>query len=95
MRAEPFIPGNCSIVDAARRAYALQVVAIESFKKFAYVSQLPPETSLGEDLGISIEGRIRIVSHLRNAFGSQLTAPALAFPVTLEGLMRTIVPRAT
>lgn len=93
MDSAPLIPGDCSIADAVRRAYALQVVAIESSEKLAYVSQLRPKTRLGEDLGIPIEGRMRIVSCLRNAFGAQLAEPAATFPVTLGGLMRTIVPR--
>ena len=94
MKVDPCIPNNCSITEATLRAYALQVIASESLREFPEIASLPLETRLQEDLGICIEGRLRIVANLRNAFGYAWAAPDLVCLLTLGQLMQSIAPQA-
>ena len=93
MNIEPCIPKQCSIIEATYRAYALQVIASESARDFPDVAALPLDTRLEEDLGIPAAGRLRIMSRLRDAFGSKLTASELIQLATLGQLLQSLAPQ--
>ena len=85
---------NISVLDAAYQAYALRLVARESAHEFGALAHLSLETRLGEDLRLSAEARLKIMSGLRHAFSAQLPqAPALN-PETLGELLAGAVPHA-
>ena len=92
MNIEPCIPTDCSITEATLRVYALRVIASESSQDFPQIACLPLETRLQEDLGIWVEGRLRIIHRLRDAFGSEWAAPDLTYRSTLGQLMQSLAP---
>jgi hypothetical protein len=91
MSINPCDVGACSILEAAHRAYAVQAVADESFRHYAEIARLPPHARLDEDLGITIEGRLRIMRRLRADLGAPVVNPAPLPPGTLGELISRVM----
>jgi hypothetical protein len=91
MSSQPCVVGAGSILEAAHRAYAVQAVADESLRHYPEIARLPPHARLGEDLGITIEGRMRIMSRLRVDLGAPVVNPAPLPPATLGELISLVM----
>jgi hypothetical protein len=92
MSTQPFVAEAGSILEAAHRAYAVQAVADESFRRYAEIMRLPSHARLGDDLGITIEGRRRIMRRVRADLGAPAVAdPAPSPPATLGELISLVM----